>query len=164
MALTLFIKGYTYFKFEDSLKAQKIAYNEISNRPSPLNNVLWTANVDADSSYYIGYYSLFDTKDYIQFNQVNKNRTQFSEIMQEEVVQRLIKLCKGWYIIQKTENGFAFNDLRFGMFSFGEETDEFVFRYNLRYVDGELQVTQRQPQIENAKEMFDLLWTRIKGN
>jgi len=84
--------------------------------------------------------------------------------MKEEIVQRLIKLCKGWYIIQMTEEGYAFNDLRFGMFSFGEETEEFVFRYDLIYVDGVLTVTQRQPEIDNAKEMFAILWSRLKGN
>jgi len=164
MVLTIGIKGYTYFKFEDSLKAQDIEFNEISNRPTPLNTVLWTANVDADSSYFIGYYSLFDTQDQIYFNQIDKNRGEFEEIMQEEMVQRLIKLCKGWYIIKKTEEGYAFNDLRFGMFSFGDATEEFVFRYDLVYVDGTLTVSQRQPEIENAKEMFSVLWTRIKGN
>ena len=164
MVITLGIKGYTYFKFEDSLKAQNIDYNEISNRPTPLNSILWTANVDADSSYFVGYYSLFDSQDQIPFNQIDKNRGRFEEIMQEEIVQRLIKLCKGWYIIQKTEEGYAFNDLRFGMFSFGEETDEFVFRYALIYVNGELTVTQRQPEVDNAKEMFSVLWTRVKGN
>lgn len=164
MVLTIGIKGYTYFKFEDSLKAQDIEFNEISNRPTPLNTVLWTANVDADSSYFIGYYSLFDTQDQIYFNQIDKNLGEFEEIMQEEMVQRLIKLCKGWYIIKKTEEGYAFNDLRFGMFSFGDATEEFVFRYDLVYVDGTLTVSQRQPEIENAKEMFSVLWTRIKGN
>ena len=164
MALTLGLKGYTYFKFEDSLKAQDIEYNEISNRPTPLNSILWTANVDADSSYFIGYYSIFDTQDEISFNQLDKNRDDFKEIMKEEIVQRLIKLCKGWYIIQMTEEGYAFNDLRFGMFSFGEETEEFVFRYDLIYVDGVLTVTQRQPEIDNAKEMFAILWSRLKGN
>jgi hypothetical protein len=34
----------------------------------------------------------------------------------------------------------------------------------LVYVDGTLTVSQRQPEIENAKEMFSVLWTRIKGN
>jgi inner membrane protein len=129
-----------------------------------LNSILWTANVDADSSYFIGYYSIFDTQDQISFNQLDKNRDDFKEIMKEELVQRLIKLCKGWYIIQKTEEGYAFNDLRFGMFSFAEETEEFVFRYNLIYVDGALNVTQRQPEIDNAKEMFAILWSRLKGN
>ncbi len=164
MVLTLGIKGYTYFKFEDSLKAQNIEYDEISNRPTPLNSVLWTANVDADSSYFIGYYSLFDTQETIAFNKVNKNRGEFTQIMDEEIVKRLIKLCKGWYIIQKTEEGYAFNDLRFGMFSFGEATEEFVFRYDLVYKNGVLTVTQRQPDVENASEMFGILWERIKGN
>ncbi len=164
MALTLGLKGYAYFKFENSLKAQGIEYNEISNRPTPLNSILWTANVDADSSYFIGYYSIFDTQDQISFNQIDKNRDDFKEIMKEELVQRLIKLCKGWYIIQKTEEGYAFNDLRFGMLSFAEETEEFVFRYNLIYVDGALTVTQRQPEIDNAKKMFAILWSRLKGN
>lgn len=164
MVITLGLKGYTYFKFEDSLIAQQIPFNEISTRPTPLNSILWTANVDADSSYYIGYYSLFDKSDAIQFNRLEKNRGAFTELLKEDIVKRLVKMCKGWYMIQKTENGYVFNDMRFGLMSFGEETKEFVFKYDLTYdAEGNIQVTHTQPQIENGGEVLAVFWERVKG-
>ncbi|MCB0480975.1 MAG: metal-dependent hydrolase [Flavobacteriales bacterium] len=164
MAITLLLKGYTYFKFEDSLKHQQIDYNEISNRPTPLNSVLWTANVDTDSSYFIGYYSIFDKSDQIEFQSFEKNRGAFRNILDEDIVKRLIKMCKGWYLIQKTEEGYTFSDMRFGMMGFGEQTKNFVFQYQLSYDEhGELIATHTQPKVENAGELFSLLWKRVKG-
>lgn len=164
MLITLGLKGFTYFKFEDSLIKQGIEFNEISTRPTPLNSILWTANVDADSSYYIGHYSIFDSQELIEYNSISKNRGEFAQLLEEDLVKRLIKLCKGWYIIEKTESGYALNDLRFGQMTVGEEPGEFVFRYELVYVDGELTVTQNQPKMENGKELMRLLWERMKGN
>jgi len=163
MIVTLGLKGYTYFKFEDSLKAQNIDYNEISNRATPLNSLLWTANIDADSTYLIGYYSILDKSDDIHFSRFNKNRNDYKKLMDEPLVKRLIKLCKGWYLIQKTETGYSFIDMRFGKMSIDETIPDFVFRYDLTYENGALKASQKQPEMKNIRGMFSSLWNRIKG-
>ncbi len=164
MLITIVLKGYTYFKFKESLNQQEIEYNEISTRPTPLNSVLWTANVDADSSYYIGYYSILDSEGEIKFNRLHKNREEYKSLLKEEIVQRLIKLCRGWYLIEKTSDGYAFNDLRFGMLTVNAEKADFVFCYDLKYVNGKLTVEQRDPKMQAGSEMLQALIKRIKGN
>src|SRR5690554_3467710 len=51
MLLTLILKGITFIKFERALEEQNIAYLEMDTRPSPLNSILWTANVETEDAF-----------------------------------------------------------------------------------------------------------------
>ncbi|NNK80342.1 MAG: metal-dependent hydrolase, partial [Flavobacteriales bacterium] len=61
MVFTLMMKWYTFGTFTDSLRSQGIAFNDISTRPTVLNCILWTANVDVGDAYLMSYYSVLDT-------------------------------------------------------------------------------------------------------
>lgn len=59
MLVTIILKGITYSKFENALEEQNISYLEMDTKPSPLNTILWTANVETEDSFLIGDYSFF---------------------------------------------------------------------------------------------------------
>ena len=54
LVLTLILKGVSYQKFTKELAEQKISYKTIKTKPTPLNTILWTANIETEKSYLIG--------------------------------------------------------------------------------------------------------------
>lgn len=62
LVVTLVIKLGAYLAFTHALDAQRIAYIDIDTKPTAFNTMLWSANVDTEDAYYIGYYSFLDTQ------------------------------------------------------------------------------------------------------
>lgn len=163
MLLTLILKGITYQKFTDALQQQNIQYSEIETKPSPFNTILWTANVDTKDAYLIGHYSFFDAQP-IQFNAYPKNHEWIEDLKEEENVQRLIKITKGWYTITKENEKIYLNDLRFGLLGFSPSAKNFTFSFQLEKKNGEVIITEKEKDTRDAKKLLSELWERILGN
>lgn len=163
LLLTLVLKGITYTKFEAALEEQNIGHLQLQNKPGPLNTILWTANVELEDAFLIGDYSFFDTEP-IKFNTYPKNHELLEPIREEDKIQRLIKISKGWYTISEQDGGLYFNDLRFGVLDPYAETPSFVFSYKLLEENGEIVVKEVERNPEEAKELLSDLGDRILGN
>ncbi|GGZ53930.1 metal-dependent hydrolase [Mesonia mobilis] len=163
MLLTLILKGITYQKFTEALQQQNIQYSEIETKPSPFNTILWTANVDTKDAYLIGHYSFFDTKP-IQFTAYPKNHEWLEDLKDEENVQRLIKITKGWYTITKENEKLYLNDLRFGLLGFSPSAKNFTFSFQLEKKNGKVIITEKEKDTRDAKKLLSELWERILGN
>lgn len=163
MVLTLILKGITYYKFEDALKNQNIAYSGLQTKPSPFNTILWTANVETKNSFLIGDYSFFDTKA-IQFSSHPKNHDALGDLRNEEKVKRLIKITQGWYTISEREDGIYLNDLRFGMMSVDQRVEKYAFSFRIDREGDQLTVTEEPKDRSQAKRLLSDLWQRIGGN
>ena len=164
LLLSLGLKGYTYQKFVSSLEKQGIFYKRIDTKPSPFNTILWTANVETEQDYLIGSYSLFDSREIIDFKPFPKHHEYLGQLKNDPTVQRLIDISKGWYIITSEEGELYFNDLRFGQINPYEEDSPFTFKYRLEPAEGEVRVTEVEKRPEDAGKMLSDLWERIKGN
>lgn len=166
MLLTVGIKWYTYPKFTHSLKEKNVAYIEVKNRPTPLNSILWAANVMVEDGFLIGYYSLFDTSDDIIYSEfIPKNHHLLGEMANEKKIKQLMKITEGWYTIEEKEGKLILNDLRFGQDGFNSKTaNNFIFNFELFYDEnGEFQAIEQPRTLENGDEMFNQLIERIKG-
>ncbi len=163
MLLTLILKGITFIKFERALEEQNIAYLEMDTRPSPLNSILWTANVETEDAFLIGDYSFFDSQP-IEFHPHFKNHEALGPLAQEPQVQRLIAISQGWYTISEREDGLHLNDLRFGMISIDPRADRYTFSYLIEKEGNALKVTEDPKTARDAKKLLAALWSRIKGN
>lgn len=163
MLLTLILKGITYQKFTKALQQQNIQYSEIETKPSPFNTILWTANVDTKDAYLIGHYSFFDAQP-IQFTAYPKNHEWLEDLKDEENVQRLIKITKGWYTITKENEKLYLNDLRFGLLGFSPSAKNFTFSFQLEKKNGEVIITEKEKDTRDAKKLLGELWERILGN
>ena len=130
LALTFLLKFIATSQFEKALEEQNIAYVDIETRPSPMNTILWGANVDAEDAYLLGDYSFFDSQP-IRFTSYAKDHHVLGELVKAENLQRMIKISKGWYIISEEEGQLYFNDLRFGVYGFPDGSDNFVFNMPL---------------------------------
>ena len=163
MIITLLLKWHTYGVFQKSLDKQGITYTEIQTKPTALNTILWNANIDTDDSYLIGNYSLFDKDKDVNFFEFKKNHHLLAPYKNDPVIDRLKKLTQGWYTVQKTEEKLYLNDLRFGLMGVNENSEEFVFRYELTTEDGKLIAKQTDPNSKDAAPLLKELWNRIWG-
>src|SRR5690606_19469175 len=164
LAITLLLKWYTYTKFEEALKEQDSAYTQIDTRPSPMNTILWSANVATEDAFLIGSYSLFDSQP-IVFNSYPKNHELIADFADHDKMRRMISISKQWYLITKKNDALYFNDLRFGLLSMEPDAQDFVFQYKVETnTNDELYFTETQKDRGDAEKLLKQLWERIKGN
>lgn len=163
LILSLVSKGFAFDKFENALAAQNITYSELETRPSPLNILLWSANVKTPTAFLISEYSIFDSQP-IQFRAYPKQHEKIEGLLKYKNLERLTNITDGWFTISQRENKLYLNDLRFGLVSLDPASEKFVFSYNLSEVNNELIITEEPKNREDAKALFSELWTRIKGN
>lgn len=164
LTITLLLKWVTYTKFEEALSKQNITYTQMDTRPTPMNAILWSANVATKDAYLIGSYSLFDSQPVV-FNTYPKNHELIADFRDNDKMQRMINISKGWYSITKKNTDLYFNDLRFGLLSMEPDAQDFVFQYKIETNNnGGLEFTETEKGTGDAKKLLQELWRRMKGN
>ncbi len=163
MVTTLLFKGIAYQKFENALHVQGIQYSELETKPTPLNSILWAANVQTDDAFLIGYYSLFDTQP-IVFSSYPKNHHLLEELNAHEKVKRMITISENWYTITKQDEQLVFNDLRYGTLSIAPDATNFVFSYQIDKTNKGISFTERPKDTKAAKQLLSQLWNRLLGH
>ena len=164
LVITLILKGISYQTFTKELNSQNIKYLTIKTKPSPLNTILWTANVETKDAFLIGHSSFFD-KNPIQFSKYTKNHHLLGDLVNHDKVKRMIAISKGWYTINKVSDTLYFNDLRFGTLSIHPNAKNFVFKYKIKVDSKGIPNFIEEPKNKkDAKKMLLELWFRIKGN
>jgi inner membrane protein len=150
---------------KDMLKKQQIAYTQYFTTPTPLNNWLWYVVAGNDSGFYIGYYSVFDSKKKIDLHYFPKNDSLLNPVRNQEDVQHLLRFSKGYYTAQKWSDTLVFNDLRFEQMAGWYEPDaKFAFHYYLQQQGGNKFVVQRGRFAGWNWETAKSLIKRIQGN
>lgn len=164
LALTFLLKWMAYQKFEYALAQQNIEYTQLDTRPSPMNTILWSANVETEEAYLLDNYSFFDTQP-ISFETYAKNHDLLGSLAENEKVQRMIRISEGWYIITQENSHLYFNDLRFGLLSMEPNSQNFVFKYRIDVNSaGDVQFTEEPKAPRDGKKLLKELWERVKGN
>lgn len=164
LLLTVVLKFIAIEKFEKALQQQGLPYEQIDTRPAPLNTVLWNANVDTRDAYLLADYSFFDTQPII-FTRYPKNHDLLGDLKNEEPVKRMISITQNWYTITQKDDGLYFNDLRFGLLSAAQGSQNFVFQYKMDVDEsGKVIFTEVEKDTSDGRELLTLLWQRVKGN
>ena len=164
MVLTIVFKGITYAVFKENLEKQGITYIAMQTKPTPLNSILWTANVETENAFLVGYYSLLVTDKNVPFRKFSKNHHLLGEFKNDPLIDRLAKLSHDWYTIDKRGGKLYFNDLRFGLMGISPDEQRFVFAYELTVVDGKLQAEETEKNTAEAKPMLAALFYRMLGD
>lgn len=164
LALTFVLKHSASIKFEEALQTQNIAYEQIDTRPSPLNTILWNANVATENAYLLGSYSFFDTQP-ITFETYPKNHDLLGELIENETVKRMMAISEGWFTINQIDDTLYYNDLRFGLLSMEPQSQDFTFKYQID-VDalGNVSFIEQKKTPSDGKQLMLDLWQRLKGN
>jgi len=164
LILTFLLKWMAFNQFELALKNQNINYLQIDTRPSPLNTILWSANVETEDAYLLGHYSFFDSKP-ITFETYPKHHELLGDLIQNEKVKHMISISEGWYIISKEKDTLFFNDLRFGLLSLTPKSENFVFKYKMQIDNlGHVDFIEAPKDSRDGKKLLSELWIRLKGN
>ena len=166
LLLTLLAKYQANQVFEASFNQSNMNIQRYSTRPSPLNIILWTVNAETEEGYYLGYYSFLDDDKSINYSWYPKDHDLLAQNMpMTEDVKQLLDLTGGWYTINSAPGGIILNDLRFGTYSGWEKGDDnFVFSYKITEKAGEVEVEERERDLNNGPEIVKDLWQRIMGN
>ncbi len=126
------------------IAAQHIPHERYFTTPAPLQNWLWFVVSGNDSGYYVGFRSLFDSRQKIDFQFFPRNDSLLQPVSAHEDVQQLIRFSQQYYTVEKWHDTLVFNDLRFGqMIGWQYPREKFVFHYFLQYQEGNKYVVQR---------------------
>lgn len=162
LSFTVFNKQIIDSKFEHFVKTDGINALNIDSRPMPLQNILWTANVETPESFYIYHYSHLDKKREPPYS-VPKNQILLEPYLKNKRVQKLIKISEGYYTIAThPEKGVLFNDLRFGQLEPSPDAN-FVFSFHIYEENDEVKIDEVEKDMSQAKKMLPVLWNRILG-
>lgn len=165
MVITLILKGISHKAFENSLDNNHIDYVELDSKPSPMNTIMWNALVETNNGYRTANYSLLDSKAITFSKEFPKNHDLLEPYKDQKVIQQLIRITAGWFIIEKQSEKMIMWDLRFGQIGMDLDTAPFLMSYDLTVnKDGQIEAKKNNPKIENVGEAIDQLIERIKGN
>ena len=164
LLITVGLKLYVDQVFEIALNNANYKFSRFDSRPTPLNAILWTSNIELEDRFLITYYSIFDANRELEFFEFPKNEALLHPYRNDPKIEKLIQLTKGFYTIEKTSNGIAMNDLRFGLTEgFNQGKGDFVFTYLISKQKGKLQVEQKKQNFNGMESAMFSLWDRIKG-
>lgn len=160
----------TFNKFQinrdvrETLERQDISYTRCFTTPAPGQTWLWYVVAGDDQGYHIGYRSLFDEKENIEFTYFPRNDTLLTQLIDHESLHKLIRFSQEFYTLERWDDRLIFNDLRFGqVMGWENPKGQFVFYYFLEEPHENLLVVQRGRFSGWNKEAMSGLWKRIKG-
>lgn len=129
------------------MASTQVGSDKILVQPTPFNTILWRVLVMEEGRYLVGYYSLFDDTNEIEF-QSFANKT--SMLPDNWATNRLKWFTKGFYGVRKEGNSTVMSDLRMGL-----EPDDYVFQF----------VVNRQPneRFQKPRNMSRIssIWERM---
>ena len=163
MVFTLASKGVGYYHFDKSLEKQNIAYVNMMTNATAFTSILWTATVETEDEFILGYYSLLDGSKEPEFYHFKKGHELLGDLKDEDIVKRLIKLSRGWYVVTEEEGEIYINDLRFGQLTMNEDPSMFAFGHRVWYETGELKLEQRQRSFDGIGDVFAPFFKRVAG-
>ena len=153
--------------FEADLARRGVAWQRKMEAPTPFNIVLWRALVERPDGIWIGYRSVFDSKDQpVRWVTVPKGAEAVVKYEKEREVKTLLNFSKGWWIARETPEGVWLADLRFGE---GRTWDErgvamrprFAWSFSAEAPKDRLQT--RRPDARGGAEMLRRMVRRAMG-
>lgn len=147
-----------------NLQRQHMPAATYFSTPTPLNNWLWYIVVNNDEGSYVGYRSVFDATDTIDFEFFPRNEALLALVADHEDLQHLIRFSEGYYTVEQWGDTLVFNDLRFGqMIGWRDRRAHFVFHYFLSHPTDNDLVVQRGRFSGWDAEAAQSLVERIRG-
>lgn len=150
---------------KDSLSSQGIPVTQYFSTPTPLNTWLWYIVANTDKGSYVGYRSVFDSKDSIHFEFFDRSDSLLEPVKDHEDLQHLRRFSQGFYTVEQWSDTLVFNDLRFGqMIGWRDRRGKFVFHYYLSHPSDNDLVVQRGRFAGWDKDAAKSMLTRMLGN
>jgi inner membrane protein len=129
---------------KENFQRQGMAVTKHFSTPTPLNTWLWYVVANTEQGSYVGYRSVFDASDDIDFEFFERGDHRLTPVADHEDLQHLKRFSQGFYTTEQWGDTLVFNDLRFGqMIGWRDRRSRFVFHYYLSHPDDNHLVVQR---------------------
>ncbi len=147
-----------------AMECQQIPTDNYFTTPTPFNTLLWFVVATTDNGSYVGYRSVFDKSDRVDFQFFSRQDSLLSLAISQDDVHRLKRFSQGHYTVELAGDTLIFNDLRFGqMIGWKNPREGFVFHYYLRPALDNRMVLQRGRFDNWDIDATNALMERIKG-
>jgi len=167
LLFTVVNKFYVDDIFQTSLEKQNIEYKRFMSSPSPLNQILWGANVEAKDGYFIGDYSHFDSTKDVDFSYLAKDFKLRNSVLNTEKMDVLRWFSNDYYVLTQRDNHIEYADLRFGPFdvwNVSRDSYGFVFRITPKEEGIDVDQDQGPPEFEGGiGKYWNDFWRRVRG-
>ena len=91
MVWTMYHRQQIKMVLEDTIKQEQLDSKQYTVIPSILQNFLWSATVETDSSFYQGTYSIFDEEAKFKLNKVDKNQQLIGDAKSDDKTVNILK-------------------------------------------------------------------------
>jgi len=166
LLLTIVFKGIGFYAFKKVLNRQRIEHFSLVTKPTPLNTILWNAQIETEKGYRIAYYSFFDKKAISFGSEIPKGHDLLTPYKDQKDIKTLIELSRGFYFIEEVADGFIYTDLKFGQYGFTENSP-YIWQYKLtKNSEGTLIIKKLDfpATSTSTSTALGLLIERVKGN
>ena len=168
LLVTVLNKVHVNQVFETALDRQGYETTQVLTKPTPFNNLLWTAIAESRDGFYIGQYSLLDRANApVDFRYVPKRHDLLGDAAHSTEVKRLQWFSRGYYAVRKSPEGtLRIVDLRFGRSDLGLTNDgSYIFSFELIMgEDGRVNRIRRQePRVQLTATLLRRFVDRIRG-
>jgi inner membrane protein len=162
MLLTLVNKIYIDSIYKKSLEVNNIAFERFQTQPSIFNNILWYGIAETKDSYYVGFYSIFDSASIVQdWKRLPKNHELIPKNNPD--INTLAWFSNGYYNFTPLDDEtFRYNDLRYPSFD-REDPNKSVFSFTIKKEEERWNALPFDGKPPSSEDL-DYFWNRIKGN
>jgi len=154
-------------KMQAALRDQELEVSDFLSSPTPFNTVLWRGLAKTPEGLYVGYYSLLDGDQAVDFVPLAPVPEVPADWEGSRAMDRLAWFSDGFFSLEPKGRGFVFRDWRFGEIRDftqpigGSNQPEAIFSWYLEELpDGEFDLARRQPELARSS-VLAILWRRI---
>ena len=162
MILTLVNKCYVNGVYKKALEDEKINYLRFQTQPTILNNFLWYGIAETETAYFVGFYSILDTKSTIsRWHKLPKNHNLICDNIKD--LETLAWFSGGYYNLSETADSktYLFKDLRYPLMD-EEDPNSTIFKFTITKSDERWEAAPFYAPNVNRSSL-NSFWARLKG-
>jgi len=168
LLLTIVNKVHVNQVFTDALAAQDLPTKQVFTKPTPFNNLLWSGIARGEDGYYVGYYSLLDDDQSVDFRYVPRRHDLLGGVASAPEVQRVLWFSQGFYVVRRSADGDReIAVLRFGRNDLGlTDAGKYIFTFQLvENSEGAVtRIRQVRPDVSLDADLLRRFAARIRGH
>ncbi|NNF86613.1 MAG: metal-dependent hydrolase [Winogradskyella sp.] len=164
--LTCVNKLYINSIYKSSLEESAITYTQFQTQPTIFNNILWYGVAESETSYYLGFYSLFDKSNRLkEWITIEKNHEKLN--LQHPDITTLSWFSKGYFNVVELENEgeYMYNDLRYPPLIMDEPKSS-VFTFKIQQIEERWDMVPFESKFSDEatfKNSMQLMFARLRG-
>lgn len=163
VSIALFNKASINTKINEQLSSNVGPDPQKIITPTLLNSLLWYIVVEDGDGFKIGYRSVFDKEEKIQFKHFPKKDSLLIRTEDIDAAKDLIKFSGGFYTVDQWNDSLVLNVLRFGQVGWQDSSDRFAFYYFLNKPEANILTIQRGRFKNMDAQGWQTFLNRVKG-